>query len=150
MEYVQESGRAGRNGNSAKASLYYTNREFGTRKARLTKSKASKREFEELQSMRTYCENTKKCRRYLLIAHFDGESEASAQCKDMDKHKCCDVCLALCTCDMCTTEKALDSCSLETASGSLEKEIDVKAISVSAEQKLTIKQKRLEYRSTFS
>ena len=85
-DYLQETGRAGRDGNYSIAVLYYSKSDF-------TSAKDS--------SMRKYCENVDQCRRMLLLREFDcndtGTSHAS-----MCSCQCCDICELSCSCDMCT------------------------------------------------
>ena len=91
--YVQESGRDGRDGNASNAILFYSAKEFGVRKVKLSKS-TNHNELNELEPMQTYCHNTEFCRRLLLLKHFDGDVNAQEECFTIvPKHKCCDICL---------------------------------------------------------
>lgn len=80
--YVQQVGRAGRDGNSSHASLLF-------------RKKYTKRVE---QSMLEYCYNKTSCRRDLLYHDFDGynRKEIKTLCQ------CCDVCAAVCECSACT------------------------------------------------
>ena len=80
-EYVQETGRAGCDGNPAFAKLYY--------------GKPGKHIN---QDMKSYGENSTKCRRHLLFKEFlfYTHDQTITGCK------CCDVCGKECACDECT------------------------------------------------
>ncbi|XP_068712841.1 uncharacterized protein [Montipora foliosa] len=56
--YVQESGRAGRDNQASQAILFYSAKEFGVRKAKITKAATNQNELKELEAMKEYCENT--------------------------------------------------------------------------------------------
>lgn len=75
--YMQEIGRAGRDGLQSHASLLYHGQQL--RHAG--------------ESMKGYINNTSLCRRVVLLSIFDTEP---AEC--LPKHTCCDVCAAMCQC----------------------------------------------------
>lgn len=82
--YVQESGRAGRDGQVACATLFYKPSDLDSRRVS--------------KGMIDYCRNKDCCRRSLLFSHFEDAPP---------KHKpqgcfCCDVCALSCQCDSCT------------------------------------------------
>ena len=78
-QYVQETGRAGRDGVSSTALLLY-------RKP----TKHMK------QSMVDYCTNTTECRSKVLFKHFLFYEEVT-----LPKCKCCDICEKSCDCNDC-------------------------------------------------
>ena len=79
-DLVQQTGRAGRNGQPAEAILYSRN----------SSNKVSK-------PMKDYAENTTLCRRYLLFKDF----LYSNQKEDITACQCCDLCTPMCTCLKC-------------------------------------------------
>ena len=80
--YIQETGRAGRDGSPALAILVGNNR--------------PRRHTE--QSMKDYLSNSNKCRRDFLFLNFDNYSRtfSSSLCL------CCDLCQKLCSCLRCS------------------------------------------------
>ena len=80
VQYVQETGRGGRNGNPSVALLLY-----------------GKHDKHIKQSMKNYCTNSKECRRNLLFREF-----LFFTCEfSHDKCKCCDICEKTCDCTDC-------------------------------------------------
>ena len=75
--YLQETGRAGRDGLPAQALLYSTTNRFMD------------------DSMKDYVHNKDICRRRLLLHDFDGHVEYSVNCS------CCDICKQHCKCIVC-------------------------------------------------
>ena len=90
--YIQESGRAGRDNQASQAILFFSAKEFGVRKAKITKA-ASENELKKLEAMKGYCENSELCRRFCLLKHFDDLEKAKEECSILTKHECCDICL---------------------------------------------------------
>ena len=82
-QYVQETGRAGRDGGDAEAIMYNS-------KCRKYVSK----------HMVEYADNTSLCRRTFLFKDFIHYSESD---KDgIDDCKCCDICAKYCLCNTCS------------------------------------------------
>lgn len=85
--YVQETGRAGRDGQYSKAVLYYNSRDI---------SKSSHVQ----ESMKAYCLNTTECRRSMLMNQSPSFERPEVL------HQCCDVCMQVCKCPDCETVPA--------------------------------------------
>ena len=79
--YVQECGRAGRNGHAAKALLFWSRLDF--------------RAHDICQDMERYCSGKDTCRRKMLMSYFDCTYENVMGCS------CCDVCAFDCNCNSC-------------------------------------------------
>lgn len=86
--YVQEVGRAGRDGKDAIATLYFNNSDISTAVSGMTKE------------MRQYC-TTKTCRRQYMCEHFGFNYESVYEFD----HQCCDNCEKTCTCDFCVIQQ---------------------------------------------
>ena len=95
--YHQESGRAGRDGAQSECTLFYTYSD--AQKARRMIQESAKQDgapqavleanLDALNSLVSYAENEKECRRTLLLRHFN---------EQFDRNKCrlnCDTCRAM-------------------------------------------------------
>ena len=79
---IQESDRAGRNGEDAVAVLYYSDKAKGLS-----------------EEMKSYCHNSTTCRRVILRSAIGIPGEV----KKAILHKCCDLCARTCNCSECTS-----------------------------------------------
>ena len=75
-EYIQESGRFGRDNRRALAILYHTGTDFS----------GFKKVNDDITS---YCRNASKCRRQVIMQTFDPSCTAK---KPAPVHLCCDIC----------------------------------------------------------
>ena len=82
-QYVQESGRAGRNGIESQAIMLYGNPNRYV-----------------ADSVKEYGLNKDKCRRKLLFKGFLFVSDQSLLCSQC-KCNCCDICSNFCKCSKC-------------------------------------------------
>lgn len=78
-DYLQESGRAGRDGKQSQAILVTFPHSTGSRNIS--------------KEMKMYCKNKDKCRRELLMEQFPGTFKTPNPI-----HKCCDICMQKCKC----------------------------------------------------
>ncbi|CAC5417459.1 recQ [Mytilus coruscus] len=89
LVYMQEIGRAGRDGLQSEAVLYFNNNDLGSN----TPVRDEVKQFCRLKS----------CRRQFLCEHFDWERVAL-----LIKHNCCDICKVDCDCIECLSNSAFD------------------------------------------
>ena len=82
--YIQETGRAGQDGTTAYATLYYNKRDIS-------------HPYME-SGIVDYCENNEyHCRRHMLFKDFGCDNS----CVKPIGCKCCDICAIVCDCDLC-------------------------------------------------
>ena len=122
--YVQETGRAGRDGNYSKAILYYSSRDI---------SKSSHVQ----ESMKAFCLNTTECRRSMLMNQFE-QSPSFERPKVL--HLCCDICMQVCKCHDCETLPASAMTTFENF---------VDDLPVSSSQKLTVEKRQKVHQALF-
>ena len=89
--YIQEIGRAGRDGSPAVATLFYNMTDISNSAKGMT------------DEMKNFCK-LDTCRRDYLCQHFGFPSGSSVF---VNKHECCDNCEKDCLCELCTEKQML-------------------------------------------
>ena len=83
-DYLQESGRGGRNGEKAKSVVFWKPADAPLRRDQSIPSNV------EIAAVRHYLEDTTECRRIQLLRHFDPDLARTHNSRD--SMSCCDVC----------------------------------------------------------
>ena len=91
--------QAGRDGLPADCILYYGKGDYGRVKKLLTMSKRENRtsqtvfnlHLQSLDKMKEYCENKEKCRRNILVEHFNENANCERMCSQ-NRNLLCDNC----------------------------------------------------------
>ena len=132
--YQQETGRAGRNGQFAVATMYYNSNDIAANLEGMD------------DSMRRLCRNQNlKCRREMILNYFNFSLERDGQ----QLHLCCDVCKKKCNCDVCssTLHESLENATCED-SGSPVDECSEAVSSLLERQKVEVRKCLHEYKNT--
>ena len=87
-EYMQETGRAGRDGSSSRVLLFYNNRDIAKNRKGIS------------EDIREYCHLEHSCMRKYLLDCLDVELTTEEQ---VVGHLCCSNCSLVCDCVDCTT-----------------------------------------------
>ncbi len=132
--YQQETGRAGRNGQFATATMYYNSNDLAANLEGMD------------DSMRNLCRNQKlKCRREIILNYFNFSLERGGQ----PLHLCCDICKKKCECDICLSSDLHDSLVVAcNESGTPLDQCEQVVPSFSARQKAQIRKSLQEYKDT--
>ena len=85
--YMQETGRAGRDGLNSKAVLYFNTTDLKATHIQL--------------DMKAYCKNSEVCRRNLLLKDFEIPQSNEMH---IPLCQCCDICRTTCQCEKCLTD----------------------------------------------
>lgn len=121
-DYLQEIGRAGRDGLPSTASLYYNGSDLG-----------QTGELALHSDMREFI-TTNSCRRKVLASHFKFDVDVN----DFDNvHDCCDNCKRNCDCDDCIEEKMK---ILTIPLNDSDMSVDIKVNCINEETKQILKQ----------
>lgn len=78
-DYLQQSGRAGRNGQKAHAVLLYSDEDYYTNLEILRNSHPTLRGMEQLDMMKEFCDDNEHCMAQLLMEHFGQKMKKSCK-----------------------------------------------------------------------
>ena len=95
----QEIGRAGRDGKTANAYIYYNGQDISLSKPGMT------------TVMRDFCSENEKCLREIALNYLCSPPGSK---KKIAKHSCCSNCLKTCQCLSCQVEPCIEPVDLET------------------------------------
>ena len=86
-DYLQESGRVGRDGQQSYSKVYWKPADAPLKKDQ------SDHHNREVAAVRRFLEDTTTCRRYMLVSYFD--RVMAAHLERSDRSQCCDNCRSL-------------------------------------------------------
>ena len=78
-DYLQQSGRAGRNGQKAHAVLLYSDEDYYTNLAILHDGHPTLRGMEQLDLMKEFCDDNEHCMAQLLLKNFGQKMKKSCK-----------------------------------------------------------------------
>lgn len=99
LAFVQEIGRAGRDGKSSTSTIYFNKNDIAENRQAISKA------------MKEYCV-LQTCRREFIVRYFGFDYEPM-----FPIHSCCDNCISACTCEECNN-KSVDECTEPSQSSS--------------------------------
>jgi len=133
--YHQETGRAGRNGKFATATMFYNSNDIAANLEGMD------------DSIRHLCRNQNlKCRREIILNYVNFSLKRDRQ----PLHLCCDICRKRCKCDICLSSDLHDSLSEVTCDEGRTPVDEGHHVAplISVRQKEEIKKRLLEYKET--
>ena len=128
-EYIQESGRCGRDGVDSTATLYFVGSDLGGL-------------HPPTYLMQSYCKNESKCRRELLLQEF---YDCGVILKPTPSHRCCDICAFSCECDDCLYTQTLQFLDCESCVSN-ETSAVANSLTISPEQQKLLQKALSDYR----
>lgn len=131
-EYFQETGRVGRDGENAVATLYYNGRDIATGK-------------HSVDNVMRQLATSQTCKREIILQYFGHEIP-----KRSDLHSCCDYHKAICDCQTCldTLFEEMDGCSITFAPIETLTDNSSAEVCVTPEQKKAIRVELEAYRAS--
>lgn len=131
-EYFQETGRAGRDGDNAVATLYYNGRDIGKGKY-------------PVDDVMRQLATAQTCKREIILHYFGHEMPNRS-----DLHSCCDYHRAICDCQTCmdTILEVMEEFSIENVPTETLTDYSFAEVCVTAEQKQAIRADLEAYRAS--